>query len=276
MRVQRAHYEEEGYDPIKEAVDRKASHKPADDLYSKKPRYLNPPLSTIEDHNIQRINLALFSFLDVVTKKPVGNVYVRVMDEGNNRLYSYRSNSEGVCKVMLKTTIQRGRISIEHSEYYDKFEQLTEQRQLSSSKTNVFLLIKRPPHGSITLLIQNTLAARKVNFYVLAVNSIPCEESDIVDQYYNEEDGVQYLSFHDLQEQKGAIQIVACLPDTQIGIESVKLLLPTRMEVIAIPKIIVMDGILPYFWVVGSMSEPYERFDSLGRVIDAQNFTQLP
>jgi len=47
------------------------------------------------------------------------------------------------------------------------------------------------------------------------------------------------------------------------------LLLPTRMEVIAIPKITVMDGILPYFWVVGSMSEPYERFDSLGRVIDA-------
>ena len=61
-----------------------------------------------------------------------------------------------------------------------------------------------------------------------------------------------------------------------MGIESVRLLLPTRMEVIAIPKVIAMDGILPYFWVVGSMSEPYERFDTLGRVVDAQNFTQLP
>jgi hypothetical protein len=46
--------------------------------------------------------LAIFKFIDIVTKEPVQDVYVRVIDEGNNKLYSYRSNNEGVCRVMLK------------------------------------------------------------------------------------------------------------------------------------------------------------------------------
>ena len=33
-----------GYDPIKESIDRKNSIKPPTDLFTKKPKFLNPPL----------------------------------------------------------------------------------------------------------------------------------------------------------------------------------------------------------------------------------------
>lgn len=53
IRVREAKNHEEGYDPIQEAIDRKNSIKPPDDLNQKKPKYiikqifitrfLNPP-----------------------------------------------------------------------------------------------------------------------------------------------------------------------------------------------------------------------------------------
>jgi len=51
--------------------------------------------------------LSIFKFIDIATKQPVENVYIRVIDDGNNKLYSYLSNKEGTCRVMLKNKSAR-------------------------------------------------------------------------------------------------------------------------------------------------------------------------
>lgn len=120
--------DQQGYDPIRESIENKTSSKATDDLNTKKPKFLSPPIERVEGNNILKINLAIFQFIDIVAKKPIQNVYIRVVDEVNNKLYSYRSNEDGVCRVMLKNKISRGRIIIEHQNYYDQIEEFSEGR----------------------------------------------------------------------------------------------------------------------------------------------------
>jgi hypothetical protein len=61
----------------------------------------------------------------------VENVYIRVIDEANNKLYSYRSSTDGVCRVMLNAKLTRGKIMIEHPDYYEKTEVFGENKSLS-------------------------------------------------------------------------------------------------------------------------------------------------
>lgn len=128
MRVTKALNEEDGYDPILESIQKKTSMKPPDDLNVKKPKFLNPPFQNDKAEGCLQISLAVFQFIDIVSKNAVVNVYIRVVDEGNNKIYSYRSNENGICRVMLKNKISRGRIIIEHEDYYNNTEQLTETR----------------------------------------------------------------------------------------------------------------------------------------------------
>jgi hypothetical protein len=83
------------------------------------------------------VNVTLFGFRDIVTKEAIPDVYVRVIDEVNNKIYSYRSNAEGSCRLMLKSPIEKGRLVIEHPLYYDQMENL--------SSVRVFSLVKKPP-----------------------------------------------------------------------------------------------------------------------------------
>lgn len=90
--------EEDGYDPVQEAIEKKHNIKPPTDLNVKKAKYLNSPQLS----KLQKIALVMMKFEDIITKACVDNVYVKVTDEVNNKIYSYRSNEKGICKVMLK------------------------------------------------------------------------------------------------------------------------------------------------------------------------------
>ena len=64
------------------------------------------------------------------------------------------------------TIVQRGKVMIEHPDYYLKIEEFNDNNPLHSESINVFYIVKKPSKGSVIILIINKPNTRFVNFYI--------------------------------------------------------------------------------------------------------------
>ncbi|CAD8207719.1 unnamed protein product [Paramecium pentaurelia] len=269
----KANTQEEGYDPVQDALDKKHAIKPSSDLMIKKPKYLQPP-SVHQD----KINLIQFQFIDLVSKYPVPNVYIKVHDETNNKLYSYRSNENGICKALLQTNIIKGRIFIQHVEYYEETKEINEQHPLSTTSINHYHIIHKPQQSQLVVLLVNKPNQGFLNFYIILENKQVIQSDSDIQQYQNPKDGIQLISFSNLQNKRDILQLVACLPKLKMdSIEEMCVLTPNSIERYQLPQLPQEQGTLyPYFWILGSLKEPYEAFDVVNQIINTSQLKTYP
>lgn len=130
------------------------------------------------------------------------------------------------------------------------------------------------------MLIINKPKSRFVNFYIeKGDGSIVREEEGLIEQRRNEEDGVQYIKFVNLGEQKGTYKVLGCLPSECAlkSILSVQILLPTQQVEVELGSLKVEGGKPgPYFWIVGSLIDPYAEFDIWNSVVQQEQLGHCP
>ncbi|CAD8155673.1 unnamed protein product [Paramecium pentaurelia] len=270
----KANTQEEGYDPVQDALDKKHAIKPSSDLKIKKPKYLQPPSA----HQNQ-INLIQFQFIDLVTKYPVPNVYIKVHDELNNKLYSYRSNEKGICKALLQNKINKGKIFIQHVEYYDQIKEINEQHPLSTNSINNFHIIHKPQQSQLVVLLVNKPNEGFLNFYIILENKQVIQTDQDIEQNQNPKDGIQLIRFSNLQNKRDILQLVACLPKLSMdSIEEMYVLTPNHIQKYQLPQLPQQEHgtLYPYFWILGSLKEPYEAFDVVNQIINTSQLKTYP
>ncbi|CAD8074053.1 unnamed protein product [Paramecium primaurelia] len=270
--IEKANQPDEGYDPVQDALDKKNSIKPSNDLKIRKPKYLQPPSGQQNE-----INLIQFSFIDLVDKTPVPNVYIKVVDEINKKLYSYRSNEYGICKALIQKKITKGRIIINHPLYYDMSKEINETQILNSNPIKYYI-IKKPQQNSLIVLIVNKPNEEFLNFYIIQENKQVIQEDQDILQIQNPNDGIQLIKFLNLQNKKDILQLVACLPKLNMDqVQEMYVLTPDRIEKCNLPILPEEQGILyPYFWILGSLKEPYEVFDVVNQIVFTNQLKTYP
>ncbi|CAD8120985.1 unnamed protein product [Paramecium sonneborni] len=269
----KAKTQEEGYDPVQDALDKKHAIKPSSDLKIKKPKYLQPPSALS-----QQINLIQFQFIDLVGKFPVPNVYIKVHDESNNKLYSYRSNENGICKALLQNKITKGRIFIQHIEYYDEIKEINDLHPLSTNSINYYHIIRKPQQSQLVVLLVNKPNESFLNFYIILEDKRVIQQDQEIEQYQNPRDGIQLITFLNLQNKRDILQLVACLPKLKMDtIEEMYVLTPNKIQKYPLPQLPQEQGTLfPYFWILGSLKEPYEAFDVVNQIINTAQLKTYP
>ncbi|CAK61849.1 unnamed protein product (macronuclear) [Paramecium tetraurelia] len=266
--------QEEGYDPVQDALNKRRAAQSSSDLTVQKPRYLQPP-----SINLNQINLIQFQFIDMVYKNPVPNVYIKVEDQTNNKLYSYRSNERGICKALLQNKITKGKIFIQNVEYYDEIKEINEQYPLSLNTINYYYIIRKPQQSQLEVLIVNQPNEGFLNFYIILENKqVIQSDQDIEQPQQNPADGIQIIRFSNLQNKRDILQLVACLPKLKMdSVKEMYVLTPNQIQKYQLPKVPSEQGTLyPYFWILGSLKEPYEAFDVVNQIINTSQLKTYP
>ncbi|CAD8196271.1 unnamed protein product [Paramecium octaurelia] len=275
----KARDEEEGYDPVQDAINKRLAFRSSSDLTIKKPRYLQPPSA-----NLQHIHLIQFQFIDMLSKNPVPNVYIKVEDQTNNKLYSYRSNERGICKALLQNKITKGKIFIQNVEYYDVIKEIDEQYPLSLNAINNYYIIRKPQHSQLEVLLVNQPNGGFLNFYIIFENKQVIQSNQAIQydqdiQYIEDlEYGIQLIRFSNLQNKRDILQLVACLPKLKMDfIKEIYVLTPDQIQQYQLPQLPSEQcALYPYFWILGSLKGPYETFDVVNQIINTSQLKAYP
>ncbi|CAD8130772.1 unnamed protein product [Paramecium sonneborni] len=149
---------------------------------------------------------------------------------------------------------------------------------LSKNSINHYYIIHKSQQSQLIVLLVNKPQEEFLNFYEILENKQVIQSDSDIEQFQNPKDGIQLITFSNLQNKRDILQLIACLPKLKMdSIEQMYVLTPNSIERYQLPQLPQEQGALyPYFWILGSLKESYEVFDVVNQIINTEQSKTYP